>query len=508
LISGNDEFGILIGATSGEVIQDNKLGTDVVGTVAVPNKLDGVYIIGAYDDTVAGNLISGNGRFGVFLLGLASTNGLITSYNNVVQNNIIGLGQGAGGLANSDDGIALFAGATNNTIGGTTSGTGNLISGNGRFGIYLNGTGTTGNLIQGNRIGTSVDATIGQGNALDGIAVFAGPANNTFGGTTAGARNVISGNGRDGVFLANAGSGNGVEGNFIGTSGDGSKAVGNSGNGIALESVTNTTVGGTAAGAGNVISGNTEGVVLIGAGATGNLLQGNLLGTDESGATSVANTVFGVDIQGGASGNTIGGTVSGAGNTIAFSSRSGVVVGNAPSDAATTGNAILGNSIFLNDLLGIDLGNDGTTANGPAGSGRSGPNDLQNHPVFAPATATVASGSASATITFSSLANSTFRLEFFLNEVTDTPAQGRTFLGAITVTTDAAGNLATAASASPSVSVGTVTGGTVQVTLPLPSGTTTGSLTATATAVTVASGKGGVPGDTSEFSAPATLTGP
>jgi hypothetical protein len=125
--------------------------------------------------------------------------------------------------------------------------------------------------------------------------------------------------------------------------------------------------------------------------------------------------------------------------------------------------------------------------------------------VFTPATPTVSGGNASATISFSSLANSTFRVEFFLNKSTDTPAQGRIFLGVITVTTDASGNLATATSASEGVTVGTPSGGLVEVTLPLPSGTTTGSLTATATAINVSSGQGGTVGDTSEFSAPAIL---
>jgi hypothetical protein len=100
------------------------------------------------------------------------------------------------------------------------------------------------------------------------------------------------------------------------------------------------------------------------------------------------------------------------------------------------------------------------------------------------------------------MANSTFRLEFFLNEATDASAQGRTFLGAVQVMTDVTGNLATATPLTSGVSVGTVdtANNTLSVSLPVPAGTTTGSLTATATVLTVGSGQTGNVGDTSEFS--------
>jgi hypothetical protein len=475
LISGNGDFGIV--ATSGDLlIEGNKIGTDLVGTVAIPNGLDGVYLVGAHDITVGGiipgtgNLISGNGRFGVFLLGQPTASGVAPCSNNLIEGNIIGLGQGAGGLPNADDGVALFAGAVNNEIGDPLPDAGNLISGNGRFGIYLNGTGTAGNLIRHNRIGTSVDATFGQGNTLDGIAVFAGPSNNTIGGNFGGAGNIISGNGRDGVFLANAGSGNLIDGNSIGTSGDGTKAVGNSGNGIALESVTNTTIGGTISEAANLISGNTEGIVMIGAGASANVVEGNFIGTDKTGAAALANTVFGVDVQAGASGNIIGGTAGGTGNTIAFNGRTGAIIGNSAADTTTIGDSILGNSFFGNVMLGIDLGNNGQTANTPGGP-HSGPNHFQNIPTI---NSVAASGTGTAVaVSLNSTPGHTFRIEIF----TDVSNQGRLFLGFGTLTTDANGN------------------GSATITLATSLASLVGQkLTATATDQTT--------GDTSEFSFP------
>src|SRR5205814_1844547 len=150
------------------------------------------------------------------------------------------------------------------------------------------------------------------------------------------------------------------------------------------------TIGGTAAGARNTITGNNgDGVLLQ---SSNNVVQGNFIGTNAAGNAIVHNSLDGVGLSGAAD-NTIGGTASGAGN------------------------AVLGNSIHGNGGptgLGIDLADDGTTANGPGGSGRTGPNHLQNHPVFVGPAALV-NGNANATVTFSSLAGSTFRLEFFVN---------------------------------------------------------------------------------------------
>jgi len=527
VIADNGQFGVILlsfdfetdavstsgAATSNNVIEGNDIGTNAAGAAGMGNTLDGIAIFGAADNTIggtasgAGNVLAGNGRFGVYLSD-ASTTG------NMLEGNLIGVNAAGTVLANTFDGVALLQGAASNTLGGTTAGAGNTIAGNGRFGVLIGTAGTSDNVLQGNFIGTNAAGGTGLGNTLDGVALI-GATGNTIGGTAAGAGNALSGNDRFGAYLDGTGTNDNVlEGNLIGLDAAGT-VLANTFDGVALlDGAASNTVGGTVAGAGNTIAGNGRfGVLLGSAGTTGNVLEGNFIGTNAAGGAGLGNVNSGVKIVTGAAGNTVGGTTSGAGNTIAFNGNSGVVVGGSADsiDNTTVGDSILGNTIFGNlgtHALGIDLNNDGVTANGPAGNDRSGPNDLQNYPVFTPALATVANGNASATITFSSLANSTFRLEFFLNDVTDLPAQGRTFLGAITVTTDASGNLATATSASSGVSVGTVTGGTVQVTLPLPSGTTTGSLTATATAVFVPSGLTGTLGDTSEFSAPAALAVP
>ena len=108
----------------------------------------------------------------------------------------------------------------------------------------------------------------------------------------------------------------------------------------------------------------------------GNLVQGNYIGTKANGTEALGNDV-GVSFSNGASDNTIGGTANGAGNTIAFNNNDGIYA----ISLTTTGNAFLGNSLFSNGELGIDLINDGVTAN-DAGDADTGHNNLQNFPTF------------------------------------------------------------------------------------------------------------------------------
>src|SRR5262249_35806941 len=112
---------------------------------------------------------------------------------------------------------------------------GNLISGNGIHGILLNGVGADQNVIAGNKIGTDVTGTSALRNAVDGLRLDNG-ARNIIGGTTAAMRNVISGNGVFGVFIYDpSATGNVVEGNYIGTNGAGTAAVGNGLAGVAIQ---------------------------------------------------------------------------------------------------------------------------------------------------------------------------------------------------------------------------------------------------------------------------------
>jgi len=117
--------------------------------------------------------------------------------------------------------------ASDNTIGGTAPGAGNVISTNGNWGIWVSGDGATGNLIQGNKIGTDLTGTKALENAYSAVEIDGGAAN-TIGGTTADAGNVISANGHQAVLITGDGAtGNLIQGNEIGTDVAGTVALGN-----------------------------------------------------------------------------------------------------------------------------------------------------------------------------------------------------------------------------------------------------------------------------------------
>ena len=320
---------------------------------------------------------------------------------------------------NGITGSGLTVSAANTTLSGLVI---NRFNGPG---IQIIGNNTTNTFVQGNYIGTDLTGTLARPNAV-GIQIgntVTSPTNSLIGGTTAATRNVISGNTGSGVVLP-TGNGHAVTGNYIGTSADGAGDLGNGGAGVWIVSATNTAVGATAPGAGNVISGNNQhGVLISGSPAT---LHGNLIGTNAAGDAGVPNGLDGIRIEF-ASGNTIGG-VPGFGNTIAFNTGSGVTIQTGSS------NRISGNSIHSNGALGIDLLPAGVTPN-DAGDADTGPNNLLNFPVLTAVTGGVQG-------TLNSTPNGTFRIEFFRNLTCDASGngEGATFLGTTTVTTDVTGN--------------------------------------------------------------------
>ena len=163
------------------------------------------------------------------------------------------------------------------------------------------------------------------------------------------------------------------------------------------------------------------------------MVVGNDIGTDAAGNPVLGNVSYGVYVA--SSGNQIGGTGPGQGNLIAGNGK-GVVVNNNQTATEPVDNQILGNSIYANATLGIDLGDDGPTPNHPT-SPTPGPNDFQNYPVLTSIGGNTIAG------TLDSTPNHRFTLEFFESPRPGpgSQAQGQTFLGDTTVVTDATGNV-------------------------------------------------------------------
>src|SRR5262249_12539033 len=132
------------------------------------------------------------------------------------------------------------------------------------------------------------------GNFNEGVLIDSGADHNLVGGTEAGAGNVISGNGTSGGSIARNAFGNARQGTRIGPTSDGRGRLANGLAGVLLSAAARSnTIGGTVKGAGNVISGGAVGVSMIGVGTTNNLVQGNLIGTDATGANALGNRAFG-----------------------------------------------------------------------------------------------------------------------------------------------------------------------------------------------------------------------
>ena len=168
---------------------------------------------------------------------------------------------------------------------------------------------TSGNIVEGNFLGTNAAGTAALGN---GVGLRAESSSNTIGGTVAAARNLISGNLKAGMFLESPGGVadvtlNQVFGNYIGTDVTGTVAIPNNspevdqpaiwllGSFPPLNMISNNTIGGTGAGTGNLIAGDLLGVRIEYVTGGGHLVQGNLIGTTVSGSAAMtANQWIGV----------------------------------------------------------------------------------------------------------------------------------------------------------------------------------------------------------------------
>ncbi len=349
IISGNAQDGILLANTDQVVIQGNLIGVKGDTAGALGNGGDGINITGASTSTTVGgaglgNVISGNVKNGIEFASQAT--GLS------VLGNVIGLNLARTAKVSNNVGIRLFGSQA--TVGGTSLDLANVIAGNKTYGIEVNGS-TTVQTVVGNFIGTNQSDAAGLGNGSDGVLVFAATGV-VVGGTGAGQANVISGNGASGVHVQQSNN-TAVQGNRIGTTGAGTGKLANSADGVLIDGSSTTTV------ASNLISGNGgNGVRLISA-SNSNVIQSNKIGTKADGSSNLGNAGFGVFVQGASQKNTIGNAPggSGDGDVIAFNAK-GVVVGSNLTDNSVQ-NAVLGNSIFGNTGLGIDLGNNGVTPN-------------------------------------------------------------------------------------------------------------------------------------------------
>jgi hypothetical protein len=315
---------------------------------------------------------------------------------------------------------------TTSRIGGILPSQRNVISANFNHGVFINSGGAS--TIQGNYIGTNADGNAELSNGGPGIyfgsisnvtlgSVFIGGGTSTPG---TGAGNVISGN-LTGISIeaqtvptttTTVGPVT-ISGNIIGLAADGATVLGNDAAGVEIQRtptlLTPLTV------EGNVIAANGHGIIN---GANGAVIEGNFIGTDITGTLNLGNQGYGIFVDYGHMAITE--------NIVANNGLWGIEV---PS-SQTTGVSIRGNSIYSNAQNGIDLGINGLSLN-DVGDFDTGANDLQNFPVLTSAT----SDGVNTTIAGTLDSFGTFTLEFFANAACDSNGhgEGATLLGSTAV---------------------------------------------------------------------------
>ena len=358
--SANLMYGIALLGGGTNKIEGCYLGVKATGTNKfgnIGNASGGVLISNSVANVIGGltaaarNVIAGNAGNGVVIGGAGAS-------NNVVLGNYIGLGSdGVTLLSHSGSaGVLVTSGAAGNTIGGVEPGSRNVIT-EVSIDCILIQNGATGTRVWGNYLGLRADGSsrlpVGNLSFGAGVRVFEAPGNNV-GGTADGEGNVIGGNDLGIGIIGAASAGTRVQGNFIGTDPTGTTAIPN-GPGVFVRA-RDCLIGGSAAGAGNLISGNLNHGVNVSADADGSRVQGNFIGTDVTGRLALGNGRTGTDAAGVAVSSAdilIGGGEPGAGNLISGNKSRGVQFIN----TTAVNDRLQGNFIGL-DLTGTNaLGN-------------------------------------------------------------------------------------------------------------------------------------------------------
>jgi titin len=375
VISGNGYEGVTIidSGTTGNTVSGNYIGIDASGTTDLGNDGSGVGLwYGSHDNTIGGstpgerNIISGNTGQGVMIM-QSGTNG------NTVSGNYIGTdASGTSSMGNGSYGVLITEYAQNNTVGGDETGERNIISGNYSNGVYI--TFAQNNTVSGNYIGTDATGTIDLGNVENGVSIQEEAHDNTIGGGTDGERNVISGNGLNGVEIIGSGADyNTISGNFIGTDAGGNVDLGNDGDGVYIGAAYYNTIGGSEDGERNVISGNSNGVTLDYE-AKRNTVSGNYIGVGANGTSDLGNDEDGVVISNSSKDNTIGGDTTSERNVISHNKKMGVRI----IDSGTEYNKVSGNYIGTDPNGTTDQGNseDGVYIDNGAQNNTVGPDNM------------------------------------------------------------------------------------------------------------------------------------
>ncbi len=307
----NAGSGIILDGSDNSHIHGCYIGTTASGEAKLStNFVYGITIQGIASNNIIGgtseaerNVISGNTNSGIFVNG-PDSNDILGNYIGIASN-------GSSLLGNNANGIILSSGAKYNKIGNGTSVGRNVISGNGSSGVAISGSGTDGNEIFGNFIGTQADGISARPNFTSGVLISSSAQNNRIGSSeSTGQRNIISGHagGGDYGIGINSASNNYIEGNWIGLGTDESTVANYYGIGMTNSSQSNYIIS-------NVISGNDESGIML-SNSSSNKIFGNFIGFTSSGEAVMANDFYGIVLYSNSQYNLIGTSESGGRNLI------------------------------------------------------------------------------------------------------------------------------------------------------------------------------------------------
>ncbi len=271
-------------------------------------------------------------------------------------------------------GILIGGGATNNTIGSAAASQTNDITRNGN-GVVITGTGTTGNKLFGNNIGVDITGTAAISNTLDGVLIGGGASGNQIGGSAAGQGNLISGNAYSGIVVYGGSNNNIIQGNLIGVKGDLSGPLYNGTSAGNSGSVCHRTGAATQ-------SPDCAGILVVSdgtVGPTGTQIGGNF---NTGQGNLVAAATFGIELDfanaNTVQGNSVGARVTASGY-ISYPTPIGVLLFNSASNNQIGGDSALGQGNFV---AGNEFGilADSAAFGSSSGSGTKG-NKIQGNAV-------------------------------------------------------------------------------------------------------------------------------
>lgn len=457
IIANNSGNGIsLIGSNNSIFANRIGLGANAGFFGNVDN---GINISGSNNRIGGAGPNSGNDLANNFIGIRVGTSGGSSANGTIIENNQVGITAGA--LGNVDDGIRIENGNNVQILN-------NRVINNGANGIYTQGNDT---IIRGNSVGVVGSSRFG--NAEHGIFTFAA-LRAIIGGTNAGDANIVGDNGANVAPFFHGmqiqGNEHEVIGNYIGVTPNGSD-IGQPAVGLALATNLTTVEG-------NFVGFNRTGVTL---GGGSNELAENFIGTNRSGA-NLGNEFDGMILTGASGGfnNFIG-----FNNVIAYNGRFGIsgnavpgettrynIIGNRILQNGNSGmaiplsgnngsylvqfneigfngnrgitvlgndtvNTMIGNTMFGNNGLPIDLAGDGQGTN-DAGDADSGPNNRMNYPeiltsVFIPGSPAAVSVDFTVDATAANAAYPLTVQAFWTDR--EEPMQGRFFLTSVTYAT-------------------------------------------------------------------------